>query len=82
MQNNPLINRIVIDPEILAGKPIVKGTRLSVQYILGLMASGADSNEIISEYSGLTHEDIKACLLFASTTLDNNTFVPLTTQSA
>lgn len=82
MQDNPLINRIVIDPEILAGKPIVKGTRLSVQYILGLMASGADIKEILMEYPGLTHEDILACLLFASTTLDNNTFVPLTTLSA
>lgn len=82
MYNDPLINRIVIDPEVLAGKPIIKGTRLSVQYILGLMATGATIDEILSEYSGLIQEDILACLLFASTALDNNTFTPLTTQTA
>ncbi len=73
-----LINRIEINPGVLAGKPVIKGTRLSVQYILGLLASGADFNEVLSEYSTLSREDIQACLLFASNTLDNSTFIPLT----
>ena len=72
-----LINRIEINPEVLAGKPVIKGTRLSVQYILGLLASGADIREVLTEYSTLSPEDIKACLLFASNTLDDSTFMPL-----
>jgi len=82
MNNNLLMDRIIVDPDILTGKPVIKGTRLSVQYILGLMASGADANEILSEYKGLTHEDILACLLFASMALDSNTFAPLTKKMA
>ena len=80
MQNEQLLERIIIDPEILTGKPVIKGTRLSVQYIIGLMASGAGFNEIISEYPKLMEEDILACLLFASKTLDSNTFTPLSGQ--
>lgn len=77
MKPEQLLDRIEINPGILAGKPVIKGTRLSVQYILGLLASGADFNEILSEYSTINHEDIQACLLFASTTLDNSAFFPL-----
>jgi len=82
MQHTQLLDRIILDSEILAGKPVIKGTRLSVQYILGLMASGADVNEILSEYKGLKHEDILACLLFASLALESNTFAPLTKKIA
>ncbi len=82
MHSTFLLDRIVIDAEILAGKPIIKGTRLSVQYILGLMASGATTDEILSEYTKLTYEDILACLLFASKTLDSNTFIPLDKKTA
>ncbi|NCA86548.1 MAG: DUF433 domain-containing protein [Clostridia bacterium] len=70
MEKAQLLNRIEINPEVLAGKPVIKGTRLSVQYILGLLASGAGFEEILSEYSTINHEDIQACLLFASTALD------------
>jgi len=80
MQNEQLLERITIDPEILTGKPVIKGTRLSVQFIIGLMAAGADFGEIISEYPKLTEEDILACLLFASKALDSNTFTPLSGQ--
>lgn len=77
MNNEQLISRIEINPSILNGKPVIKGTRLSVQFILGLLASEAAFNEILLEYSGLSNEDILACLLFASNTLENSTFVPL-----
>lgn len=49
---------------MLSGKPIVKGTRLSVQYIVGLMASGADFEEILDEYTCLEKIDILACLMY------------------
>ena len=57
--------RIIIEPAILAGKPIVKGTRLSVEFIMGLLAQGWSEAEILRNYPGLTHEDIQACLAYA-----------------
>jgi len=62
----PLSDRIVVDPEILAGKPVLLGTRLAVEFILELLASGQSENEILSNYPGLTREDILACLSYAS----------------
>jgi uncharacterized protein (DUF433 family) len=59
-------DRIVVDPEILAGKPVVRGTRLAVEFILELLAAGQSEIEILSSYPGLTHEDILACLAYAS----------------
>jgi uncharacterized protein (DUF433 family) len=53
--------RIVLDPAVLAGKPIVRGTRLSVEFIIGLMADGWSESDILANYRGLTHEDIAAC---------------------
>ena len=75
--NKELLKRIEINPNVLVGKPVIKGTRLSVQFILGLLAQGADAEEIIDEYKGLTEKDILACFLFASEVLEDNTFVPL-----
>ncbi|MEQ8187721.1 MAG: DUF433 domain-containing protein [Candidatus Eremiobacterota bacterium] len=77
MNKMKLLERIVSDPEIMVGKPVVKGTRLTVQYILKLLANGATIEEIMEEYEGLTCEDIMACLLFASEILENTTFSPL-----
>ncbi|OQX73686.1 MAG: hypothetical protein B6D64_13615 [Bacteroidetes bacterium 4484_276] len=70
-----LINRIEINPGVLAGKPVIKGTRLSVQYILGLLASGADIDEVLTEYSTLGPEDIQACLLFASNKNNSHNYI-------
>jgi uncharacterized protein (DUF433 family) len=58
-------DRIVLDPAILAGKPIVRGTRLSVEFIIGLMADGWAEVDILKNYPGLAHEDISACLAYA-----------------
>ena len=65
MDNSKLLQRIVLNPKLMVGKPVVRGTRLTVQYILGLLARGATREEILEEYEGLTHEDILACILFA-----------------
>jgi uncharacterized protein (DUF433 family) len=54
--------RITLDPAILAGKPVVRGTRLSVEFIIGLMADGWAEADILTNYPGLTHEDISAML--------------------
>ena len=60
------MERIVVDPEVLAGKPVVRGTRLAVELILELMAAGQSENDLLTNYPGLTREDILACLSYAS----------------
>jgi len=76
-EKSKLLKRIIIDPKIMLGKPTIKGTRLTVQQVLGLLAQGISVNEIIEEYGKLTKDDIFACLLFAQEALDNTTFAPL-----
>jgi uncharacterized protein (DUF433 family) len=61
-----LLERITLNHDVITGKPVIRGTRLTVQYILGLLAHGASVEEILEEYKGLTREDIKACLLFTT----------------
>ena len=77
-----LLDRIEISKEVLRGKAVIKGTRLSVQYILSLLGSGADFDEILDEYKTLTKEDILACLLFASKTLEDQLFFPFSKDVA
>jgi uncharacterized protein (DUF433 family) len=65
MDKSELLHRIVVNPKVMVGKPVIRGTRLTVQHILGLLAHGATMDDILQEYNGLTREDIQACLLFA-----------------
>ncbi|HVW86922.1 MAG TPA: DUF433 domain-containing protein [Bryobacteraceae bacterium] len=62
----PLSGRIVVDPDILAGKPVVCGTRLAVEFILELLAAGESREDLLANYPGLTRDDILACLSYAS----------------
>ena len=62
----PPSERIVVDPKILAGKPGIRGTRLAVELILELLAAGQSERDILTNYPGLTREDILACLSYAS----------------
>ena len=62
----PPMERIVVDPEILAGKPVIRGTRLAVEFVLELLAAGRSESELLADYPGLTREDILACLSYAS----------------
>ena len=68
MTDAQLLARITADPRVMAGKPVVRGTRLSVEYLVKLLAHGATEAEIRTEYPGLTAEDIAACLLVAAPT--------------
>lgn len=61
----------------MTGKPVIKGTRLTVDYILNLLAHGESEEDILKEYDGLIIEDIHACLLFATRFLQNTDFEPL-----
>ncbi len=82
MHDEQLLERIVINPRVMAGKPVIRGTRLTVAYILNLLAHGASVEEILQEYKGLTHEDIRACLLFATKALESTEFMPLAVEQA
>ncbi|HNN07149.1 MAG TPA: DUF433 domain-containing protein [Leptospiraceae bacterium] len=74
---NILLNRIVTDPKILSGKPVIRGTRLSVQFVLGLLSSGSSFQEILDEYPDLAKEDIQACFHFAIHSLESSSYLPL-----
>lgn len=69
--------RIIIDPEILVGKPVIKGTRISVEFMLDLLAEGWTEMEILRNYPDITPEDIKACLSYASNFLKLEKVYPL-----
>jgi uncharacterized protein (DUF433 family) len=71
MTDQELLQRVVLDPKVMVGKPVVRGTRLTVEHILNLLAHGASDAEILGEYEHVTKEDIQACLLFASRSLGN-----------
>lgn len=77
MTEQQLLERITLNPKVMVGKPVIRGTRLTVEYILNLLAHGATVDEILEEYDGLTPEDIQACLLFATKSLANTSFMPL-----
>jgi uncharacterized protein (DUF433 family) len=62
----PWPDRIVIDSEVLAGKPVVRGTRLAVEFVLELLSAGQSETQILANYPGLTREDILACLAYAT----------------
>jgi uncharacterized protein (DUF433 family) len=81
MTDQQLLERIVLNPKVLVGKPVIRGTRLSVEYILNLLAHGATVTEILEEYEGLSQEDVQACILFASKSLSNTTFMPFTVEN-
>jgi uncharacterized protein (DUF433 family) len=68
---------IVTDPEVLAGKPIVRGTRLSVDFILGLFAAGWTEKQVLDNYPGLAPEALRAVFAFAAETLRDEALYPV-----
>ena len=70
-------DRIAIDPAVLVGKPVVRGTRLAVEFIIDLLAQGWSEEQILDNYPGLTSDDIHACLSYASAALRDEKVYPL-----
>ena len=68
--------RISLDPAVLTGKPVIAGTRLSVDFIIGLMADGWSEADILHNYPGITHDDIAACLGYARDMLRSEKVYP------
>ena len=74
-----LPDRIVVDSKILTGKPVVRGTRISVELVVELLAAGGGHAQILASYPHLTEEDIRACLAYASELLHEEKVFPLKT---
>lgn len=69
-------DRIVLDPAILAGKPVIRGTRLSVEFVIGLLADGWSEADIAGNYPGIGHDDVLACLAYARDRLRDERVYP------
>mgnify|MGYP000117783146 FL=1 len=72
-----LLSRVVVNPKVMAGKPIIRGTRITVEQILRLLGQGLSVEEILAEYPYLTEEDIRAALLYAAEALSREVVIPL-----
>jgi uncharacterized protein (DUF433 family) len=65
VQEDALLARITVNPEIFGGKPIVRGRRLAVEHVLGMMAAGDSVEDLLREYPWLERDDVQACLVYA-----------------
>ena len=72
-----IADRIVVDPDVMVGKPVIKGTRIPVYIIVEFVANGMTEKEILKEYPQLKKEDVKAALLYASKCLQNEVTITL-----
>jgi uncharacterized protein (DUF433 family) len=68
--------RITLDPNVLTGKPVIRGTRLSVEFVIGLMADGWSEADIVENYPGIVHDDIIACLAYARDVVSSEKVFP------
>ena len=59
-----MLGRISVDHRVMVGKPVIRGTRLTVEHVVALLAHGMTVEEILAEYDGIEREDVRACLLF------------------
>ncbi len=82
MSDRELLDRIVLNPKVMVGKPTIRGSRLTVDFVLNLFAHGATEDEILGEYRGLTRDDIRACILFATKSMEATDFAPLIAEPA
>ena len=72
-----LLNRIVVNPKIMVGKPVIKGTRIPVYMIVKQIAQGMTTEEILEDYPRLKKEDIKAALLYCAEVIEDETILPI-----
>lgn len=77
MDEQALLRRITVNPEIFGGKPIIRGMRISVEMIVALLSQGASFEELLEDYPRLEREDILACLAYARTILADETYDPI-----
>jgi len=80
MDEDALLQRITVNPEIFGGKPIVRGRRLAVEHVLGMLAAGDSPDTILRGYPWLEPEDIRACLVYATRLVGHERVVPAVTD--
>lgn len=81
MDENKLLERITINPEIFGGKPSIRGRRLAVEHVLGMLAAGDTMDSILEGYPWLEREDVQACLVYARRVMANERIEPLTIEA-
>lgn len=82
MDEKSLLRRINVNPQIFGGKPIIRGRRLAVEHVLGMLAAGDSIETILEGYPWLEPEDVQACLVYARRRVGHERIEPLTTQTA
>lgn len=82
MDENQLLRRITVNPEIFGGKPIIRGRRLAVEHVLGMLAAGESPETLLSGYPWLEREDILACLAYAHRVVEHERIEPLLLEAA
>jgi uncharacterized protein (DUF433 family) len=80
MDERKLLERITVNPQIFGGKPIIRGRRLAVEHVLGMLAAGDSVDEILKGYPWLEREDIQACLVYARRVTANERIEPLSIE--
>lgn len=82
MSETKLLERIVVSPTIFGGKPIIRGHRLAVEHVLGMLAAGDTTESLLESYPWLEYADIQACLLYAQRLVSNEHVEPLIIAAA
>ncbi|MEP7292911.1 MAG: DUF433 domain-containing protein [Chloroflexota bacterium] len=80
-KENDLLQRITVNPEIFGGKPIIRGRRLAVEHVLGMLAAGDTAETILEGYPWLEAEDVQACLVYARRLVGHERVEPLILQT-
>ena len=80
VEEDQLLRRISINPKIFGGKPIIRGRRLAVEHVLGMMAAGDTAEDIMTAYAWLEVEDIQACLVYAHRLVAHERIEPFTME--
>ena len=80
--DHDLLSRIATNPKVMLGKPVIRGTRLTVELVLEMLGHGATVEDVLAEYPGLAQEDVRACALYASRSLASIADLPLSAEAA
>ena len=81
MRNEDLLKRIAVDPKIMVGKPVIRGTRIPVGLILKMLGQGISTEEILREYPRLEKEDVEAAITYAARVIEHEDVFPIPLQS-
>ncbi len=82
MTEEELLKRITVNTEIFGGKPIIRGRRLAVEHVLGMLAAGNTVEDLLEGYEWLQREDIQACMAYASRVISHEYFSPMEVKAA